>query len=929
MKAQKRGWLIRLILTVLLPLAAFALQSLFWAAITPFAWFLFFPAVFLSSWIGGLPGGVVAMAISTVLAWWFFIPPEHSFALDETFTLGSIGLFVGMGVLFGYSNERIRKANRETAEALAAARTANDQLQDANERITQLFQKTLELDQLKSQFFANVSHELRTPLTLILGPVAKRLAAADLNDAERRDLEVVERSARLLYRHVADLLDVAKLESGGMEMRYAQVDLARLVRFVASHFDVLAGEKGIRYTVDAPGELPAQVDAEKCQRVLLNLLSNAFKFTPDGGAVEATVRATGGQAVIQVQDDGPGVPPTLRQAVFERFRQVEGGAERRFGGTGLGLAIVKEFVELHGGNVEAAETPERGALFTVTLPLAAPQGTEIQATPGHLDELLDRQALDELRTPRDAGGVAAPSAGDAPLIMVVEDNPDMNAFVAEALGPRYRVVTAFDGQEGLSKALALRPDLILSDVMMPRMSGDQMVQELRRHPEMENVPIVMLTAKADDSLAVKLLQQGAQDYLHKPFSVEELLARVGGLVTERRQAARRLSESEARWQFALEGSDQGVWDWNVPEGTMFFSTRWKTMLGYAEDDITESLGGWSGRVHPDDLPAVLEDVRRNLHGETAFYQNEHRVLRKDGSYCWVLDRGKMIERTPDGQPRRMIGTYTDISARKAAEQALRDSQAQLLRLNEELEQRVTERTAQLQAANQELEAFTYSVSHDLRAPLRGIDGFSKALLEDCAAQLDDQGRHYLERVRTASQRMGRLIDDLLRLSRVSRTELHRLSVDLSVMAGEIAARMQESAPDRNMEAVVAPGVRAHADPRLMHIVLENLIGNAWKFTGRRADARIEFGCGPADGETVFWVRDNGAGFDMRYADKLFGAFQRLHPVDEFEGTGIGLSIVQRIVRRHGGHIWAEAVEGEGATFYFTIPSITRAGTEMA
>lgn len=293
MKARNPIGLKRLILAMLLPLVAFALQSIFWAAIKPFAWFLFFSAVFFSSWIGGLSGGVIATFISTALVWWAFIPPEYSFALKDPFYLASIGLFMGMGFLFGYTQERIKKANRKTAEALAAARVANEQLQGANDKITQLYEKTLELDQLKNQLFANVSHELRTPLALILGLVAKRLAAGNLGDEERRDLEVVDRNARLLYRHVSDLLNLAKLEAGRMHMQYAQVDLAHLARFVASHFEVLAGERQIRYTVDAPDAQPAQVDAEKCQRILLNILSNAFKFTPDGGAVGLRLNTAG------------------------------------------------------------------------------------------------------------------------------------------------------------------------------------------------------------------------------------------------------------------------------------------------------------------------------------------------------------------------------------------------------------------------------------------------------------------------------------------------------------------------------------------------------------------------------------------------------------------------------------------------------------
>src|SRR5437660_120947 len=227
-------------------------------------------------------------------------------------------------------------------------------------------------------------------------------------------------------------------------------------------------------------------------------------------------------------------------------------------------------------------------------------------------------------------------------------------------------------------------------------------------------------------------------------------------------------------------------------------------------------------------------------------------------------------------------------------------------------------TAQVEAANAELDAFAYSVSHDLRAPLRGIDGFSQALLEDYADRLDDAGKDYLTRVRSASQRMATLIDDLLNLSRVTRSEMHVGPLDLSALATGIAEGLQKRDPARRVEVAIAPGLHVSADPGLMRAVLQNLLENAWKFTGKLPDARIEVGSVPHDGGRAYFVRDNGAGFDMTYVHKLFGAFQRLHGTQEFDGTGIGLATVQRVIHRHGGRVWAEGAVGDGATFYFTL-----------
>jgi light-regulated signal transduction histidine kinase (bacteriophytochrome) len=240
------------------------------------------------------------------------------------------------------------------------------------------------------------------------------------------------------------------------------------------------------------------------------------------------------------------------------------------------------------------------------------------------------------------------------------------------------------------------------------------------------------------------------------------------------------------------------------------------------------------------------------------------------------------------------------------------------RLNAELERRVAERTAQLEFTNRELESFSYSVSHDLRAPLRHIEGFCSVLSEDCAGQLDDHGRKYLERIATATRHMQQLVESLLQLARLTRGELSLQSVDLTAMAREIAAELRLSDPSRVATFNVADGMQVTGDESLLRIALRNLLGNAWKYTRKSQEAVIEFGVTETEGRRVFFVRDNGAGFDMKYAGRLFGVFQRLHGAEEFEGTGVGLATVQRIIHRHGGEIWAEGEEGKGAMFSFSL-----------
>lgn len=430
------------------------------------------------------------------------------------------------------------------ARGAKAARERGIELESAVEDLGRLYEKARELDQVKTQFFANVSHELRTPLALILGPSEKLLAAGNLTDAQRHDVEVMRRNAQTVLKHVNDLLDVAKLEGGRLEPVYAQADAASLARITASHFDALAQERGIRYQVETPETLPAEVDPDKLQRVLLNLLSNAFKFTPSPGTVRCTLKAAGDDFVIEVADSGPGIRPEQRYQVFERFSQLDAGSTRRFGGTGLGLNIARDFVELHRGSIEVDDAPEGGALFRVRLPRQAPAGvavgTQWRYQEGQFQDQLT-QAIDELRERVEA---LEPTEGRGEgRVLVVEDNLEMNRFLCASLNEAGFVAeSATDGRAGLEQAKRSPPDLVLTDVMMPHMSGDELVRALRQDPALDQVPIMLLTAKADDELRIRMLQEGAQDYLMKPFSATELQARSRNLITMKR--ARDLLQQE-------------------------------------------------------------------------------------------------------------------------------------------------------------------------------------------------------------------------------------------------------------------------------------------------------------------------------------------------------------------------------------------------
>jgi signal transduction histidine kinase len=403
-------------------------------------------------------------------------------------------------------------------------------------------------------------------------------------------------------------------------------------------------------------------------------------------------------------------------------------------------------------------------------------------------------------------------------ILIVDDMPENLRLLRAVLeGENFEMVEASDGAQALAVLEREDVDAIISDILMPRMDGYRLCQEVRKSERWREMPFIFYTATytspGDEQLCHDV---GGDKYLRKPFEKKALLA----------------------------------------------------ALREATD---------AGRRRPRDRAAL---------------PSENDVM-KEYSERLVCKLEKKV-------------------------QELEQARADLQQANLELDSRVQQRTAELKAANQELESFSYSVSHDLRAPLRHISGYIDILLRECGGQLKETHLNHLQTVRAAARTMGELIDALLELSRVTRAEMDRRPVDLSALAAEVFAELQQSDPKRVVKLEITPGLIASGDEGLLRIVLANLLGNACKYSRKRADARIEFGKIPGGAEETYFVRDNGAGFDMAYAGKLFGAFQRLHGFNEFEGIGLGLATVQRIIHRHNGKIRAESVKYQGATFYFTL-----------
>jgi len=461
--------------------------------------------------------------------------------------------------------------------------------------------------------------------------------------------------------------------------------------------------------------------------------------------------------------------------------------------------------------------------------------------------------------------------------------------------------TALEGQEW---------DVITSDHSMPQLSGPEALKlalELR-----PNVPFIIVSGEIDLNLAVSLIKGGAADYVHKDELVRlvPVIERVLDEVKDRREqelSVRALQVSEARYRRLFETAQDGILIVNAETGQIDDVNPFLLhLVGYSRE---EYLGKklWEVGVFKDSEASKTAFAELESKGYIRF---ENIPLRTKSGGCVDVE---FVSNVYLVENRRVIQcNVRDITERREAEVAIAN-------LNADLEQRVHKRTMQVEILNKELEAFNYSVSHDLRAPLRRISGLVTALEEDCAGMLDSAGKGLIREIQASTLHMTGLIEALLKLASFSTGELRTNSTDLTAMAHRIAAELKESDPGRVVEFVVGEDITAAGDADLLCVVLQNLFANAWKFTSGRDAARVEFGVAlQTDGRTAYFVRDNGAGFNMKYADRLFSAFQRLHSEREFPGTGIGLASVQRIIHRHGGRIWAESSVGQGSTFYFIL-----------
>jgi PAS domain S-box-containing protein len=748
-----------------------------------------------------------------------------------------------------------------------------------------------ELDRAKTTFFSNVSHEFRTPLTLMLGPLDDLLAKpeGELPSEARELLTIVHRNSQRLLKLVNSLLDFSRIEAGRVQAVYQSTDLAAYTADLASVFRAAVEKAGMRLTVDCrPLPEPVFVDRDMWEKIVLNLVSNAFKYTL-GGEIRVRLCAEGGAAVLSVEDTGIGVPVEELPNLFNRFHRVEGAQGRTQEGTGIGLALVQELARLHGGTVGVESTVGQGSTFTVAVPLGSAHlpadriggarslaSTALGATP-FVEEALrwlpgtDPGGADLLPLPTMQGELRA-------RIVLADDNADMREYVQRLLATDYEVIAVADGQEALRAVADQMADLVITDVMMPNLDGFGLLKALRENPRTASIPIVMLSARAGEEARVEGLQAGADDYLIKPFSARELLARIGGtlaLAAARREAMRREEELRAETTSVLENISEGFIALDQEFRFLYVNAEAERIYGMRREDL---FGRNHWEVFPESLQTSIETAfRRSLSERVAvklenFYVPWQKWFEVD---CYPAKEGG-------------LGVYfRDITDRKLAMEALQET-------------------------DRRKDEFLATLAHELRNPLAPLRNSLQVLRLSREGESADQAMSIMER---QLRQMVRLIDDLLDLSRISRgkVELRKERIELAaVVRNAIETSRPEIEKSGHELSVRMPSEPIFVDADLTRLsqVFANILNNAAKYTD--PGGSIWINVERQGSEAVVSIRDSGIGIPPAMLPRVFEIFTQVDRTLEKAqgGLGIGLSIVKRLVEMHGGMVEARS-EGRG------------------
>jgi PAS domain S-box-containing protein len=841
-----------------------------------------------------------------------------------------------------------------TAQVAAAIARA-DEYERARERADAL----VEIDRAKTTFFSNISHEFRTPLTLMLGPLEDALAGEPLPARQRKRLELAHRNALRLLRLVNSLLDFSRIEAGRVEAAYRPTQLGALTADLASAFRAATDKAGLRLIVDTPAlRQPAYVDRDMWEKIVLNLLSNAFKFTFEG-EIEVRLREQEGAARLTVRDTGTGIPSDQLERLFDRFHRVAGAKGRSFEGSGIGLALVRELVKLHHGEITVESQEGRGSAFHVTIPLGSAHlpARQIKAEEGAAsasqsqnfveealrwlpgDVLQDASALRDVPPSTSAHGHDAPRR----RVLLADDNADLRDYISRLLTDQgYDVEAVADGQAALAALHLRRPDILVTDVMMPLLDGFGLLRAVRDDETVRDLPIIMLSARAGDDSTVEGLDAGADDYLSKPFSARELLARVAANIAMsrlRREAAAAISASQAlareqaeRVQLALDASAIiGTWIWHVQADIVVGDAPFARAFGLDPAQCSAGLpiGAVMAPIHADDRAVVEAEITAALR-RGGPYRCEFRVRQGDGTFRWTEANGR-VELAADGTALRFPGVLIDIEHRRAIEAELRE-------LNDQLEHRVRLATAQREQAedalrqSQKMEAvgqLTGGIAHDFNNLLTGISG-SLQMLENRIAQgrLEAVPR-YIDAAQGATKRAAALTQRLLAFSRRQTldpkpTNLNRLISDME----ELIRRT--SGPTIDVEVVGAGGLwPILIDQNQLENALLNLCINArdampdgGRLTIETANRWLDGKAGtehdlPPGQYVALAVSDTGTGMSQETVSRIFEPFFTTKPLGQ--GTGLGLSMIYGFVRQSNGQIRVYSEAGHGTTMSLYFP----------
>jgi signal transduction histidine kinase len=763
-----------------------------------------------------------------------------------------------------------------------------------------------EIDRAKTLFFSNVSHEFRTPLTLLLGPLEETLADPTMPAPAREHLRLAHRNALRLQKLVNSLLNFARIEAGRIEATFEPVDLPALTRDLAGSFRSAIERAGLQFEIDLAIDQPVHVDREMWEQIVLNLLSNALKFTFHG-RILLRLSTDGKNAVLEVSDTGVGIPAKELPRLFERFHRIEGSRGRTHEGSGIGLALVQELVKLHGGTVGVRSTPDVGTTFRVVLPFGAAHLPGNRVVAGRDRSPADARAgrfLEEAMGWISGDGPAAPGPMPAPagrpLVLLADDNADMRHYVRRLLESDHEVVAVGDGEAALQAARDRRPDLVLSDVMMPKLDGFQLLRALRADPQMAAVPIILLTARAGPEATVEGLDAGADDYLLKPFSARELLARVSGalaLARLRRESAEKLRVSDERFRAVQETSPDGFMVLEAVRDAVgrVVDFRWTyvnaTAAGLAGRDREALLGKRVLELFPGIRTAGLFDRFVQVLDLGAPWVGEV-LYPQDGLHLFVR---LAVARVGDG----VAVSAVDLSARWRAEEALKE-------------------------ADRHKDEFLAMLAHELRNPLAPIGNAVEFLSRTVPAEPRTQAA--LDMARRQVLQLTRLVDDLLDVSRITqgRIELKRRALELPVVIAQALESVDALVRERNHRISVVDagvqGLRVNADPaRLMQCIV-NVLSNAAKYTDPGGEIRIVT---RVEGHRVIVaITDSGMGIAPELLPRVFDLFvQGDRTLDRSQGgLGVGLAVVQRLIEMHDGTVTARSAgPGKGSTFELAMP----------